>query len=895
MVDRKGNGVSFGNVLVKPKGSQSVVAFTHTDNDGKYFLELSETGHLEITFAAMSYKAVSLIILVEENKKYIHNVVLTDEAMTLDEIIIQKEKPVTIKKDTIIFDAKAFAKGNETVVEDLLRRIPGLNISKNGTIKVGNKEVEKVMVEGDDFFEHGYKLLTKNLNASAVDNVEIYKRYSNNRLLKGIENSDKVALNLTLKKDIKTQWFGNMSLGYGVVSENRYEVRTNLMSFRKKVKYYGIGNFNNLGVDAVGDVDYIIRPVNSDGISNIGDTENANKLINLNGFRPNLKDDRTNFNNAELLSLNSIFTVSPKIKVKIMGFFNSDNNTFFRKGIDSYNSGDVSFTNFEDYTLNKKKTIGFGKFDFNYDISKNQMFEYVAKFNHQEDNTKTTLLFNDENTNEKLRENNQLIDQKAVYSNRFENNKVLIFTGRFIAEKTPQEYYNNFFLFQDLLPVGVKANDVRQISENKMQFSGFEAHLLAKKEKGNLLDMRIGIQNRLDVLNSKLEFADDENVINAPEGYNNKVKYNSGDTYFKTKYNHAFGRFAIGANLELHQLFTKLEIREENQSQNPFFINSSILALWEINKTHTIIGSYSYNTTNAKILDIFDGYVLTNYRSFEKGTGEFNQLQSNSLFLNYKFGDWDSKFSSNTSFNYYKNHDFYSTNTLIQPDCSQTEKIIIKNRSMFDLKADVGYLLSSISSIIKIDVNYSKSNYKNIVNNSDLREVKSETLILGPEWKSSFDGFFNYHLGSKWTITEFKTSVINKNTDNISFLDLLFVFNKNLNAEVQTERYYFGNLERQNSKYYFLDLRANYIVTNNKLSFSLSAKNLFDTRTFRQSYISDIVTSKTEYRILPRYVILKMDYRFYKWLSIKIAFLKLPLPLFFAIEIDIDYICAKIF
>ena len=59
----------------------------------------------------------------------------------------------------------AFAQGNEQVVEDILKKIPGLNIDANGTIKVGNQEVEKVMIEGDDFFEKGYKILTKNMPA----------------------------------------------------------------------------------------------------------------------------------------------------------------------------------------------------------------------------------------------------------------------------------------------------------------------------------------------------------------------------------------------------------------------------------------------------------------------------------------------------------------------------------------------------------------------------------------------------------------------------------------------------------------------------------------------------------------------------------------------------------
>lgn len=862
VTDKKQNPISFANVFIKLKDNQTIVAFTHTNNEGNYVLDLADTGNFEISFTAMSHKIYTASIFVEADKKYIENAILADDATTLNEVIVKTEKPVVLKKDTIIFDAKAFAKGNEIVVEDLLRRIPGLNISKNGTIKVGNKEVEKVMIEGDDFFEHGYKLLTKNLNASAIDKVEVYKRYSNNRLLKGIEISEKVALNLTLKKDLKTQWFGNMSLGYGVASENRYDVRTNLMSFRKKAKYYGIGNLNNVGVDAVGDVDYIIRPRSTDDISSIGDDQNAGKLLNLNSFKPNLKEERTNFNNAELISLNSIFTVSQKIKLKVMVFFNSDGNDFYRKGIDAYNAGDMSFTNFEDYTLNKKKSIGFGKFDFNYDISKNQMFEYVGKFNNEEDNTKTNLIFNDEHTKERLNENNQLIDQKAVYTNRFKDNKVLILTSRFIAEKTPQQYFNNLFLFQDLLPTGITANNVMQMSENKMKFFGFESHLLDKKENKNLLEIKAGYKNRYDILNSKLEFSQNDTITNAPEKYNNNVKYNSSDAYFKSKYNYVKGRFGIGGNLEFHQLITSLETNETKQNENPFFVNSSISLLWEINKKNRISSSYSFNTTNAKILDVYNGFVLTSYRSFEKGTGEINQLQSNSLFLSYKLGDWDSKFSLNTYVNYYQNHDFYSTNSVINPNYSQIEKIIIKDRSMLSFNNDLAFLFNSVSTILKLDLNYSRSNYKNIVNDSNLREVYSQTIVVGPELKSNFKGFFNYNLGSKWTMTEFRTSTTNKNTDNISFLDFLFVINKKLNGQIQTERYYFGNLDKENAKYYFLDLNANYVVNNNKLSFSLAGKNLFNTKTFRQSYISDIVTSRTEYRILPRYVILKIDYRF---------------------------------
>lgn len=860
--DKDSNPISFSNVFIKLKGSNSIKAFTRTLKDGSYVLDIEEPGSYEISFTAILYKATLFQISIETGKKYVQDVILQDETTFLDEVVIKTEKPITVKSDTIVINAKAFAQGNETVVEDLLRKIPGLNISENGTIKVGNKEVEKIMIGGDDFFEHGYKLLTKNLNASTVDKIEIYKRYSNNRLLKNIENSDKVALNLTLKDDIKSQWFGNMSLGYGVASENRYDVRTNLMSFDKKAKFYLLGNLNNVGVDAVGDIDYIIRPVNSDGISSIGDDENSETLLSLNSSKPNLKEERTNFNNAELVSLNSILTITSKIKLKIISFFNSDKNDFYRKAIDEYYFENTMFTNFEDYNLNKKKRIGFGKINFNYDISNNKSFEYIGKYSSEIGNTNTNLIFNEDKSREKLHEETELIDQKAVYTNRFKSNKVLIFTGRLISEKTPQNYYNNVFLFKDLLPDGTTADNLAQNSNDQMKFFGFETHFFDKKEKGNLLEFKAGYENRSDYFNSKLEFLENNTTIAAPADYSNQIKFGTQDLYFKSKYNYFFRKFVIEAKLELHQLFSDLKTSETAENNSNLFVIPSFILSWQINQNNKISTSFSHSTTNAKILDVYNGYVLTSYKSFQKGTGQFNQLQSQVLFIRYGLGNWESKFSSNASIYYYKNFDFFSTNSEIQPSYSKLEKIIIKNRSMFRVDADISYFFSNIKSNLKIDANYSKSNYKNIVNNGELREVESEVLVPGIEMRSNFKGFLNYHIGSKWTINKITTSIVNKNTDNLTFFDLLFSFTKDLNAEIQAERYYFGNLDAQNNKYYFVDLTSNYKLKKDKISLSLSANNLFNTETFRQTYISDVLTSKTEYRILPRYILFKIDYRF---------------------------------
>ncbi len=95
----------------------------------------------------------------------------------------------------------------------------------------------------------------------------------------------------------------------------------------------------------------------------------------------------------------------------------------------------------------------------------------------------------------------------------------------------------------------------------------------------------------------------------------------------------------------------------------------------------------------------------------------------------------------------------------------------------------------------------------------------------------------------------------------MSFLDLSFVFNNNLDFKLQTERYYFGNLQADKN-YYFLDLDASYKLIENKLTLGLTGKNLFNTKSFKSFSISDIGSSTTEYRLLPRFILLKLEYRF---------------------------------
>lgn len=855
--------IPFASVVVKKDSLSSIIDYSYSDENGSYKLMIEKEGIYNLSFSSLGYDAKVVKIQIKKAQEEItRDIILEDKPLSLNEVIITPEKPIRVKKDTIVFNAKYFRVGNEQTVEDLLKKIPGLSIDNNGTIKVGNKEIEKLMVDGDDLFEKGYKILSKNMPPHPIDKVEILNNYSNNRLLSGVEQSDKVALNLKLKDKFKRIWFGNFNLGYGIVSENRYDSRFNLANFGKKNKFFSIGSFNNVGYDATGDIENLVHPLSDgDEPGNIGDNQNTSAMLNLSSDNLDFEKSRTHFNNEELVSLNAIFNPIEKLKIKTLAFLNWDETSFFKNSLNVVSANSTNFTNTESYKLRNKSKIAFLKLGVVNNISKTQVLEADTKYNNGNFNNSANLVFNENSTIEDLQHQNTLFDQKITYTNKFRDRKVLLLTGRFIKEETPQNYFVNQFFYQGLFPLATNANSVGQQSTNKMKFIGTSAHLLNRKENEHLFELQLGNELRIDKLLTSLSLLEDNMIIDRPNGYQNQSSYQVNNLYLKSKYRLQIDNLGIVGKLNAHQLFNRLDNNNSVNHQTPFFINPSLGFDWEINNNNKITSSFSYNTTNAKILEVFSDFVLTGFRSFSKGTGTFNQLDASNLVFNYQLGNWNNRFFANTFIVYTKNHDFLSTNTTIDQNFLQAENIKVKNREFVSINTKLDYYLKFISSNLKVVSGYSKSEFKNIVNNSDLRQVTSNNYNFGIELRSGFKGVFNYHVGTKWITTEIETTQDNSFTNNESFLDVSFIFNKKLQFNLQSELYYFGSLQTDKT-YCFLDFDTRYKLLGDKLIFGLTGKNLFDTQKFTSLSISDIGTSTAEYSLLPRFVLLKLEYRF---------------------------------
>jgi len=170
--------------------------------------------------------------------------------------LAKEAPPVTLINDTIQYNAGSFKVQPNANVEQLLKKLPGVKVEKDGTIKAQGEKVNRVLVDGKEFFGNDPKIATKNLPADAVDKVQVYDKQSDQAQLTGFEDGNyEKTINLKLKKDKKKGMFGKVNAGAG--NKERYEGRFNVNSFKGARQFSAIGMGNNTNAEGFSFMDIL--------------------------------------------------------------------------------------------------------------------------------------------------------------------------------------------------------------------------------------------------------------------------------------------------------------------------------------------------------------------------------------------------------------------------------------------------------------------------------------------------------------------------------------------------------------------------------------------------------------------------------------------------------------
>ena len=234
-------------ITVLKKKDSALVSFTMTDNAGRFEITGLENGEYHLLITHINYHNKTIFFAVKDEKKDLGSISMTDRSKVLEEVIVNAEAPpVTLIGDTVQYNAGSFKVQPNASVEDLLKKLPGVKVDKDGTVKAQGEKVQKVLVDGKEFFGNDPKVATKNLPADAIDKVQVYDKLSDQAQLTGFDdgNSEKT-INLKLKKDKKKGYFGKINAGAG--DEGRYQGKFNVNSFKgaRQLSVIGMGNNTN--------------------------------------------------------------------------------------------------------------------------------------------------------------------------------------------------------------------------------------------------------------------------------------------------------------------------------------------------------------------------------------------------------------------------------------------------------------------------------------------------------------------------------------------------------------------------------------------------------------------------------------------------------------------------
>ena len=222
-----------GFALVDPKGAFEIVGV----KAGDYIVQLSFLGY--------GVKKIP-ITLAGEKEKDLGKIIMKEQSEMLNVYVVEGERsPMTIKKDTVEFNAAAFKVQPNSTVEELLKRLPGVEVEKDGNVKAQGESVTRVLVNGKEFFGRDPKTATRNLPADAIDKIQVFDKMSDVSEFTGVDDGQREkTINLTLRPDRQNGIFGNFRVGGG--GPEQFDIGGNVNRFSKTGQLSFIGSANNI-------------------------------------------------------------------------------------------------------------------------------------------------------------------------------------------------------------------------------------------------------------------------------------------------------------------------------------------------------------------------------------------------------------------------------------------------------------------------------------------------------------------------------------------------------------------------------------------------------------------------------------------------------------------------
>ncbi len=854
-------------------GGAVPIAYTITNEQGVFNINAENRDKVYLTARLLSHRAVTLFLEKPDSNHTFISIDMTETELELNEVVVVSPMAAIKRGDTTIYQMDKYIQASDISLEDVLKRMPGLRVDKEGRIYFQGRAIESILIEGDNLTGQNYQQLSKTIAPNMIEQVEVISNFQENPLLAGISDSESTIINLKLKKGY-AKFFGDLKLAGG--NDHRYLGNLNLFGLLNDSKTLTIAHANSQGTDAVAGLriapnHVVITPLTLLNKSIIQAPNNFSSSINL---PPEKLVERPIWNNqSKLLSMNLLQKINKLFSFRFNLYAMIDKRTANKFSESNYfNNNDFILRVTENEQFLQKPQRYYAELISAYTFDKKSRIEYYAQaslnqqtINNSLDGSLTYLVGQAKQRKldffKKIEYTNRINDKSAFVSKleycKASNNSVM------------QYRQSDAFVFPQLDTSFHAAEQKTSLCYDMLTLDA----ALHFSQKGIQGKIHTGLSHLTTILTSNLLLGDtvasSEFVPHTllDSQLKNNLIFAQNDLFGGLDLNYSFSD--INIHLEIYNHLYQNNLKQVGEAQRKvFWIPTGQLRLkYRPNKYFVLLGNINLNNKLPEADKLFTNYLQTSYRNIVLGglmpsplhnmtyrlTCKMDKLSSNgqTFLLNMVFSQQSKAW---TTANKLQNNFFVVSNILIN-----------KPLNNLKLTTEFSQRIAHLQSIVFVQLCWGKGLYYNAFENTNLRSVHSVNKSIELRYVTFFKGVINIETGLEYTQDNTLIAHSGYKTGSQTarvFTELAIDIEKRFIFKPRIDGYSNRVDNSAQRNFIFLDFTAAMPLKNKRWLLELSGYNLLNNKTYRQVSASDFLTSSQRFTLFQRYVLLGLRYKF---------------------------------
>ncbi len=784
----------------------------------------------------------------------VKNIVLKEHINKLGEVVI--EAPIMVKEDTISYQTDKFTNGKERKLKNILAKLPGMEVSKKGNVTVFGKPVSALLVDNKPFFGGNTKLGVLNIPADAVDKIDAIDNYNPVGFLKRVEDTDKMALNISLKEDKKKFIFGDIEAGKG--NKKYYTANANLFYYAPNTTVNFIGKSNNADKEVFTFDDYIKF---NGGMTNF--IFNKTSHISMPFFSSLLQQRDVTKSSAHFLATSINQSISSKLDISGYGICSKTTSNNFLTQTNKYNE----FIEKLNAKGGDNMLLGIGKLLFDYTPSDSEKWYITTLFNTANNNNSQMTLSEihseldtiNVNSNDKSLSFNQNVEWH--YDN-FDNQIMSVLSMITYDEYTPNNIDYRLTNLKTKSIVPIIQQDILQLSQqkrsNKYSFNTIFKHFLVVTPMSHI-QTTIG-DNYQKSYFSTYDFQILDNGLHHNfNDFNNQLKYNFNDFFIGLHYRFKKGIITSKQGVVLHH-YNSNTYQDKDVNIQKWVLLPNFSLKVKFNSSKNLDFNYNLKTNFSNIEKLTNHFYLQSYNSVFKGSD--NNLK-NELFHflsgKYRYFSLFNKSSITASIDYTKKIKGYVNRVNFKDFNKFLSYQFLKNpyeKWQFKLR------MNKTIQNVKYDFNgyFKTSKYSQPLNN-DININRSKNFHGNISATTKFKKFPTIQIGCKINIGKYTSNAMSSKYFSYEpYIDFSYDFLEAFQCNFDFINYYFKSGSTK-TDYQLCNFELLYNKENSPWTYKISGNNLTQTKHKQSVSFLQYLISDTKTFIIPRVIMLSISYK----------------------------------